>query len=32
MGSKEADIYLGNPALVAASAVEGMIVDPRKYL
>ena len=32
MGSKEARIYLGSPATVAASAVEGKICDPRKYL
>lgn len=31
MGSSEAKIYLGSPATVAASAVEGMIVDPRNY-
>ena len=32
MGSMEARIYLANPATVAASAIEGKIVDPRKYL
>ncbi|MBI4232818.1 MAG: 3-isopropylmalate dehydratase large subunit [Chloroflexi bacterium] len=32
MGSKDAEIYLGNPATVAASCVEGRITDPRKYL
>ena len=32
MGSHDAEIYLGNPALVAASCIEGQIVDPRKYL
>jgi len=32
MGSREADIYLANSATVAASALEGRIVDPRKYL
>ncbi len=31
MGSSEAKIYLGSPATVAASAVEGVIVDPRNY-
>jgi 3-isopropylmalate/(R)-2-methylmalate dehydratase large subunit len=32
MGSNEAEIYLANPATVAASCVEGKIVDPRRYL
>ncbi|HHW43461.1 MAG TPA: 3-isopropylmalate dehydratase large subunit [Desulfotomaculum sp.] len=32
MGSKEAEVYLASPATVAASAVEGRIVDPRHYL
>ncbi|MBI2861317.1 MAG: 3-isopropylmalate dehydratase large subunit [Chloroflexi bacterium] len=32
MGSQDAEIYLGNPATVAASCVEGRITDPRKYL
>jgi len=32
MGSKEAQIYLANPATVAASCLEGRISDPRKYL
>jgi homoaconitate hydratase family protein len=32
MGSDEAEIYLGSPATVAASAVEGKIADPRGWL
>jgi 3-isopropylmalate/(R)-2-methylmalate dehydratase large subunit len=32
MGSPDAEIYLCNAAAVAASAVEGRIADPRKYL
>jgi 3-isopropylmalate/(R)-2-methylmalate dehydratase large subunit len=32
MGSKEASIYLGNPATVAWSAVKGVISDPREIL
>jgi len=32
MGSNKAHIYLGNAAVVAASAVEGRIADPAKYL
>jgi len=27
-----AEIYLSNPAVVAASALEGRIADPRPYL
>lgn len=30
MGSKEAKVYLGSPITVAAAAVAGQIVDPRK--
>ena len=32
MGHKEAEIFLGSPASVAAAAVEGKITDPRKFL
>jgi len=32
MGSPEAQIYLGSPETVAASAIEGKIADPRDYL
>ena len=32
MGSKEAQVYLASPYTVAASAVEGKITDPRKFL
>lgn len=31
-GSPNSFVYLANPATVAASAVEGVIVDPRRYL
>jgi 3-isopropylmalate/(R)-2-methylmalate dehydratase large subunit len=32
MGSPEAFIYLGSPAVAAATAIEGRIADPRNYL
>jgi 3-isopropylmalate/(R)-2-methylmalate dehydratase large subunit len=32
MGSPESFIYLGTPAVAGATAIEGKIADPRKYL
>jgi homoaconitate hydratase family protein len=32
MGGRDSEIYLASPATVAASALEGMIADPRTYL
>jgi 3-isopropylmalate/(R)-2-methylmalate dehydratase large subunit len=32
MGSRDAQIYLGSPAFVAASCLEGKMSDPRHYL
>ncbi|WP_404330286.1 aconitase family protein [Mesobacillus maritimus] len=32
MGSPDADIYLVSSATVAASAIDGVITDPRKYM
>jgi 3-isopropylmalate/(R)-2-methylmalate dehydratase large subunit len=32
MGAASAEIFLGNAAVVAASAIEGRIADPAKYL
>jgi 3-isopropylmalate/(R)-2-methylmalate dehydratase large subunit len=32
MGSKEADVYLASPLTVAASAIKGVITDPRDIM
>ena len=32
LGSPKAEIYLANPAVVAASAIKGEIADPREFL
>jgi len=32
MGSKKSEVYLASPLSVAASAINGVITDPRKYL
>ena len=32
MGSEDSSIYVASPAVVATSAIEGEIADPRKIL
>jgi len=32
MGSPEAEIFMGSPATVAASAIRGEIADPRQFI
>jgi 3-isopropylmalate/(R)-2-methylmalate dehydratase large subunit len=32
MGHPKSEVYLGSPATVAASAIEGKIVDPRRFI
>ncbi|MCE5187511.1 MAG: 3-isopropylmalate dehydratase large subunit [Planctomycetaceae bacterium] len=32
MGHPKSEVYLANPAVAAATAVEGVLTDPRKYL
>ncbi|HEX2021221.1 MAG TPA: 3-isopropylmalate dehydratase large subunit [Candidatus Thermoplasmatota archaeon] len=32
MGSPQSEVYLASPATVAASALEGVIADPRRYV
>jgi 3-isopropylmalate/(R)-2-methylmalate dehydratase large subunit len=32
MGSSDAEIYMGSPATVAASAITGVITDPRRFV
>ena len=32
MGSYNAEIYLGSPAVAAATAIKGVIADPREFM
>jgi 3-isopropylmalate/(R)-2-methylmalate dehydratase large subunit len=32
MGALSSKVYLASPATVAASAIEGKIIDPRRFL
>jgi 3-isopropylmalate/(R)-2-methylmalate dehydratase large subunit len=32
LGSMKSEIYSANPAVVAASAIKGVIADPKEYL
>ncbi len=32
MGSKKSEVYLASPLTVAASAIKGVITDPRDFL
>jgi 3-isopropylmalate/(R)-2-methylmalate dehydratase large subunit len=32
MGSKKSQVYLASPLTVAASAVKGVITDPREFI
>jgi 3-isopropylmalate/(R)-2-methylmalate dehydratase large subunit len=32
MGSPDSEVYISSPATAAATALEGKITDPRRYL